>query len=72
MTRCWTNREETIQSQIKWLDYIRIGTDRMSKLINNLLTLAKFDDAKLVTQSISFNLSETVQSVILSMERPYS
>jgi two-component system sensor histidine kinase CiaH len=61
------NREETIQSQIKWVDYIRIGTDRMSKLINNLLTLARFDDTELVTQ---FNLSETVQSVILSMEAP--
>jgi len=62
------NREETIESQIKWLDYIRVGTDRMSTLINNLLTLAKFDDTELVTQSISFNLSETVQSVLSSME----
>ncbi|HBC93320.1 MAG TPA: two-component sensor histidine kinase, partial [Pelotomaculum sp.] len=44
--------------------------DRMSKLINNLLTLARFDDTELVTQSISFNLGETVQSVILSMEAP--
>ncbi len=64
------NREETIQSQIKWLDYIRIGTDRMSRLINNLLALARFDDTELVTQNISFNLGETVQSVILSMEAP--
>lgn len=62
------NREETIESQIKWLDYIRVGTDRMSTLINNLLTLAKFDNTGLVTQSISFNLSETVQSALSSME----
>ena len=62
------SREETIESQIKWLDYIRVGADRMSTLINNLLTLAKFDDTELVTQSISFNLSKTVQSVFSSME----
>ncbi len=62
------SQEETIQSQVKWLDYIKIGTDRMAKLINNLLTLARFDDTESVMPSISFNLSETVQSVLLSME----
>ncbi len=62
------NQEETIQSQIKWFDYMRIGTDRMSKIINDLLTLAKFDDTKKAMQNTSFNLSNTVQSVILSME----
>jgi two-component system sensor histidine kinase CiaH len=62
------NQEETIQSQIKWLDYMRIGTDRMAKLINDLLTLARFDDTKPAMQTISFNLSNTVEAVLSSME----
>lgn len=62
------NQEETIRSQMKWLDYMRIGTDRMAKLINDLLTLAKFEDTKLVTQTISFNLSDAVKVVLSSME----
>lgn len=63
-----TNQEETIGSQIKWLDYMRIGMDRMSKLINDLLILAKFDVTESGIQSISFDLSHTIQSVIFSME----
>src|SRR5690606_29166596 len=41
------NQEETIESQKRWLDYIKIGTDRMEKLINDLLTLAKIDEVNL-------------------------
>lgn len=62
------NQEETVQSQIKWLDYIKIGTDRMTKLINDLLTLAKFDEPNPAIRSTSFNFSKTVQSVLLSMD----
>lgn len=38
------NRYETVESQIKWLDYIQIGTDRMANLVGQLLVLAKMDD----------------------------
>jgi len=62
------NKEETIKSQLKWLDYIRIGTDRMTKLINDLLSLAKIDDAKFEVQKIPFNISSAVNDVLSSME----
>ena len=62
------NSEETIQSQMKWLDYIRIGTDRMTKLTNNHLMLAKFDDPEKILQKTSFDLSKTIQAVVFSME----
>lgn len=62
------NSEETIQSQKKWLDYIKVGTDRMTKLTNSLLMLAKFDDPENISKALSFDLSETIQSVVLSME----
>ncbi|OXT07385.1 two-component sensor histidine kinase [Thermoanaerobacterium thermosaccharolyticum] len=62
------NREETIESQLKWLDYIKIGTDRMTKLINDLLSLAKMDDLRFEIQKVPFNMSDAVNDVILSME----
>lgn len=62
------NSEETIQSQMKWLDYIRIGTDRMTKLTNSLLMLAKFDNPEKILQKTSFDLSQAIQAVIFSME----
>ncbi|PHO08201.1 two-component sensor histidine kinase [Thermoanaerobacterium thermosaccharolyticum] len=62
------NREETIDSQLKWLDYIKIGTDRMTKLINDLLSLAKMEDLRFEMQKVPFNMSDAVNDVILSME----
>ena len=65
-----SNKTETVESQMKWLEYMRIGMDRMSELINGLLISAKFDDEKNLVRS-RFNLSETVRSVILTMEAAY-
>ncbi|KLU62963.1 alkaline phosphatase synthesis sensor protein PhoR [Peptococcaceae bacterium CEB3] len=62
------NQEETIKSQMKWLDYIKIGTDRMTKLINDLLSLAKVEDANFAEDKIPFNMSDAINDVILSME----
>ncbi len=62
------NQEETVKSQVKWLDYIRIGADRMTKLVNDLLTLAKVEDVNLETQKMPFNMSHVINDVILSME----
>ncbi|MBB6214513.1 signal transduction histidine kinase [Anaerosolibacter carboniphilus] len=62
------NQEETIKSQLKWLGYIRIGTDRMTKLINDLLSLAKIEDINLEAQKTPFNMSSAIHDVMLSME----
>lgn len=62
------NQEETIESQKRWLDYIKIGTDRMEKLINDLLTLAKIDEVNLEICKIPFNISDIINEEILSME----
>jgi two-component system, OmpR family, sensor histidine kinase CiaH len=62
------NQEETIKSQLKWLSYIRIGTDRMTKLINDLLSLAKFEDVNFETRKKPFNISNTIHDVMQSME----
>lgn len=62
------NQEETIKSQKKWLDYIKNQIDRMSKLVNDLLYLAKTEDTNSKILYIPFNISEVVSDVILSME----
>lgn len=62
------NREKTINSQIRWLEYIKIGTDRMTKLTNSLLTLAKIDDAHMPAQRAFFNLSAAAESTLASMQ----
>lgn len=63
-----SSKEETIESQMKWFEYIDVGTNRMSKLINDLLTLAAIDDMNSKIQSATFDMSDTVKDVIMSME----
>lgn len=62
------NKEETIISQLKWMEYIKIGTDRMTKLINDLLCLAKVEDVNLEIPKTQFNISKVINDVMLSME----
>jgi Signal transduction histidine kinase len=62
------NREDKIQNQMKWLDYIRIGTDRMAKLVNDLLTLARTEDEHTPLRKVPFSVSKEVDDVICSME----
>jgi two-component system, OmpR family, sensor histidine kinase CiaH len=61
------NKEETIDSQIKWLGYIKTGTDRMTKLISDLLSLARMDDVNLDIVKTVFNLSNEVHNMVSSM-----
>ncbi len=63
-----SNPNETIESQKKWIHYIKSETERMGKLTNDLLYLAKVDysDSKMIFAS--FNLSDCINGVILTME----
>lgn len=62
------NDTDTIQNQSKWLLYIQSEVERMGKLTNDLLYLTRMDysDAKAIFSKV--NLSDTVESVILTME----
>ncbi|MCH1641353.1 HAMP domain-containing histidine kinase [Paenibacillus timonensis] len=62
------NPEETISRQAKWLHYIKSETERMSKLTRDLLYLTEMDDAKATVLFSRFDLSEAVESVLLTME----
>lgn len=62
------NEEDTIKSQRKWLNYMRSEISRMGKLIGDLLYLAKIEDAQETGIVVSFDISQMVNDMILSME----
>lgn len=62
--------DSLIQDEKKWLIYIKNEAERMSKLTNDLLYLARADndiDGRQTTP-IVFSYSETVENVLLTME----
>ncbi|WP_308722591.1 sensor histidine kinase [Paenibacillus polysaccharolyticus] len=62
------NQEETIESQAKWLHYIKSETERMSGLTNDLLYLTQMEDSRSNLIHTRFNMSDAVESIILPME----
>ena len=62
------NNEDTISNQSRWIHHIQEETTRMKELTNNLLYLTEIDHTRTQMLYVPFNLSETVESVILTME----
>ncbi|OAX45954.1 sensor histidine kinase [Paenibacillus sp. AD87] len=62
------NREDTIENQAKWLHYIKSETERMSGLTNDLLYLTQIDDSRSSMIHAKFNMSDAVETIILTME----
>lgn len=62
------NPEGTVREQEKWLHYIKDETVRMSKLVSNLLFIAKSDAKKIAPTMAALNLSDLVSSVCLVFE----
>lgn len=63
-----SNSDETVSSQSKWIHYIQSEIDRMNKLVYDLLYLAKVDDSEVKLIFSEFDLSNTIESVLLTME----
>jgi signal transduction histidine kinase len=63
-----SNSEDTIHNQSKWLHRIKSETERMKTLTNDLLYLTEMDDSRASMIFTNFNVSESVESVILTME----
>ncbi|MCL6602141.1 MAG: HAMP domain-containing histidine kinase [Paenibacillus sp.] len=63
-----SNSEDTIDNQSKWLYYIKSETERMTRLTNDLLYLTQMDDSKTNMIFTKFNISDTVEDIILTME----
>ncbi len=63
-----SNKLDTVQSQSKWLNYIKDETVRMTKLVNSLLYIAKYDSNELKFASVQFNVSDVVENICLQYE----
>jgi signal transduction histidine kinase len=63
-----SNGHETINSQAKWLHYIKSETERMTRLTNDLLYLTEMDDARASMMYSRFHISDAVESILLTME----
>lgn len=62
------NPSDQIKDQAKWLSYIKTETERMTKLVNDLLYLAKMDDEEILKHKMHFNLSDALMDICLPFE----
>lgn len=62
------HREDPISKQIKWVDYMKAEADRMKKLVDDLLFLAKSDSSRLPMVQADFHFSDMVWSCLLPFE----
>lgn len=63
-----SHREETVQSQIKWLEYTQAEASRMKELVGSLLFLAQADDMQEALTLSEINFSDVVWSSVLPFE----
>jgi len=62
------NPEETVASQSKWLDYSLLETQRMSKLVGDLLFLARADSQQQTLEKKQFSLDTAIGGVVDSFK----
>jgi signal transduction histidine kinase len=55
------NGKETTESRREWFGYLKSGMDRMEKLINNLLSLARIEGANITIEHKKFNISAAIE-----------
>ncbi|MDU5111378.1 MAG: ATP-binding protein [Clostridium sp.] len=63
-----SNKDKTVESQIKWINYISNQVDRMAKLIDDMLSLTKLDSNKVMEEKSSFDFSKVLDSILLGFE----
>ena len=60
--------DDTVREQSKWLNYIKNETYRMTKLVNSLLYIAKYDANRVELVYSKIDLSELLSSICLQYE----
>ncbi len=63
-----SNPYDSVKDQERWLKYIQNETFRMSKLVNELLYIARSDANQIKMEMTEFDISKTVSSVCLAFE----
>ncbi len=62
------NREESVESQSKWLENVQMENRRMTRLVNDLLLLARADSDQQLIERGLFPLHETIKAAVESYE----
>lgn len=62
------HQQETVQEQAQWIEYIQAEANRMTTLVNNLLFLARTDEAQSNVILSRINLSDIVWGSVLPFE----
>lgn len=62
------HKHHTIEAEQKWMTYLQTETERMEKLVNDLLFLSKNDSQELKIEFTPFQLSDALMNVILPFE----
>lgn len=60
--------DSTVSEQMKWIEYIKDETTRMTSLISNMLYLAKRDEGSATEDMTQISLSDTVYEAALPFE----
>lgn len=60
--------EDSVFSQQKWIENTRLEATRMRKLVDDMLFLAKTDEAGTAVQRVAFSLSDAVWRCVLAFE----
>lgn len=63
-----SNPNDAVKNQSKWINYINSQCDRMSELVNEMLSLAKLDVEENKIELQSINISKIVQSMMLGFD----
>lgn len=63
-----SNKDKTVNSQIKWINYINNQTERMAKLIDEMLSLTKLDTGREIIEFSIFDLSKLLNNILLTFE----
>ena len=63
-----SHRQDTVENQSKWLEYIRAEAQRMTSLVTDLLFLARSDDSRTKLILTEVNFSDIVWSGLLPFE----
>ena len=63
-----SHREDTVGTQVKWIEYIQEEARRMKGLVEDMLFLAKSDAARLPATRLPVDMSELTEGCLLPFE----
>ena len=64
----YSSKNESVESQLKWVDSITRSADRMTGLVGSLLSLASMEDSQLLPQSSLFDLSAEASEAVTEVK----